>query len=114
MPKTIRIRTHIGAGLVAVAMCAPIPSHAHVPPECRPLFIKAGEDIQKLIRKGQETSAMAMDGLDSGWQSRYPYGRYERLADLVAQLMGALTFNFQSLHEAIACVDSAAQGAQRQ
>ena len=60
------------AGIFAMMMCVATPSNAHVPPECAPLYIKAGEDMQKLIQKGQETSDMAMDGLDPDWQRRYP------------------------------------------
>ena len=75
-------------------------ARGHVPSQCIPLFEKAGHETQVVVRKGQETSHTAMEGLDQ----RYP--DYDRLADMVAQLVGALTFYFTTLTAAIECVDS--------
>ena len=109
-----RIGYIAGAVIIAVAaLWVPPQAHAHVPPECGPLFTKAGKEFEIINRKMQEASDMAMDGLDPGWQRRYPYGRYERLADLVAQVMGAMTFGYMALNDAITCVHPAAHDAQR-
>ena len=114
MTKPDRIRNCVSAGIFAALMCAPISSHAHVPPECRALFVKAGRDVEKIVRKGQETSAMAMDGFEPGWRDRYHNDRYGKFADLVAQLMCSMTFGFQSLAEAIASTDPAARNTEGQ
>ena len=114
MIKPDLIRNRVSAGILVALMCSPIQSHAHVPPECKALFVKAGRDVEKIVRKGQETSAMAMDGLEPGWRDRYHNDRYGKLSDLVAHLMGSMTFGFQSLAEAIACTDPAARNTEGQ
>ena len=86
-------------GLLLIAQVA----SAHVPDECRPLFVAAGKLTEGVIRKGNEANETAIDGLDQG--QRVNIHDYMTLADRLGQLLGWQGDMFKKLTAAINCVN---------
>ena len=94
-------KTILTVALISIIAYSPV--WAHVPSKCIPLFDKAARQTQIVVRKGEEVAAAAQDGLEPGAR----YDRFEHLADLVAQLLGAQASQYQAVTKAIQCVAAA-------
>ena len=90
---------------------ASAPALAHIPADCVPLFHTAGKETERLVRKGQEVSNVAYDELDRRRAGHSSAHAYERLADLLAQLLGGQTAQFDAMTKAIQCADAATHDA---
>ncbi len=96
----IKATTALAVMVVVASAC---PASAHVPDECRPLFVTAGKATEGVVRKGNEANDVAMSGLDRG--RRVGIDDYGLLADRLAQLLGWQGDMFTKLTAAIQCVD---------
>lgn len=83
--------------------CAPSSTEAPAPEDCRSLLLAAGKTSGGMVRKGNETQTIAMDGLDRG--RRVNVDDYGLLADRVFQLLGWQADMVTKLEEAISCMD---------
>ncbi len=93
----------VRVGLAMALLLAAQSATAHVPDDCRPLFVAAGKTTEGVVRKGNEANEVAMNGLDRG--RRVGIEDYMTLADRLGQLLGWQTDMFHELAAAIKCVD---------
>ena len=90
-------------GFMAVLLLVAQSATAHVPDDCRPLFLDAAKVIDGTVRKGNEATDVAMNGLDRG--RRVSAWDYSDLADSLAQLLGWQGEAFKKLTAAVECTD---------
>ena len=91
----------IGAIIIlAASLCVASAAEAHISMKCRKLLIAAAKETRIVVRNNKRVQA-AINRL--GWIKAKRYD-YERLMDVTAQLLGALTSQFVAMERAINCV----------
>ena len=95
----MKTRYAIVAAAVA-AVLASTPATAHVPQKCGSLFHAAGAENDRLVARGNRATEISVDGL-----YQRPGRRYERLADELAQFLGAYAAFATKLTKAIDCAN---------
>ncbi len=90
-------------GFTVVLLLVAHSATAHVPDDCRPLFLDAAKVVDGTVRKGNEATEVAMNGLDRG--RRVSAWDFSDLADSLAQLLGWQGDVFKKLTAAVECID---------
>ena len=110
---TVRMTGIAGAALAAVVLTTAFaaPADAGVPPECRPLFVKADEKNDRMHRKMEEIRKLISDELEytargavTGWK----YGREKEGVVLykIGFVFGSQNEMMQSVEEALQCAET--------
>lgn len=92
-------------GLAVALLLLVQPAAAQVPPECGPLFIKAGESNALMLRRSEETRAMIDGELEYVKRRENRFSRISlgKLADEFGQRFGEAVALLNSVEKALRC-----------